>query len=93
MKEEHLTLRLPGELARALARWARAHRVPKSHAVREAVANYLAPPALDPPRLTARELASRWRNLPRLSPEEATEFADDIAAARGALPRVRDAWE
>jgi len=92
MKDVHLTLRLPADLARALARWTRLHRVPKSHAVREAVARYLAPSADDPPQLTARQLAVRWRALPRLTPDEAKEFGDDIAAARSALPRVRDAW-
>jgi hypothetical protein len=92
MKDDHLTLRLPADLARALARWARLHRVPKSHAVREAVARYLAPSADDPPPVTARELAIRWRTLPRLTPDEASEFGDDITAARAALPRVRDAW-
>ncbi|MEK7668294.1 MAG: CopG family transcriptional regulator, partial [Gemmatimonadota bacterium] len=41
MKDSHLTLRLPADLARALARWARSRRVPKSQLVREAVTRLL----------------------------------------------------
>jgi hypothetical protein len=95
MKDAHLTLRLPRDLARALARWARERRLPKSQVAREAVARYLAPPASDERtrRVTARELAARWRSLPRLTAEEASGLADDIAASRGALPPVRASWE
>lgn len=96
MKTSHLTLRLPADLARALVRWARAHGVPKSQVAREAVARYLAP--APPPEertrpVTAGELAARWPSLPHLTPEEATALAEDIAAARSALPALRAAWE
>jgi hypothetical protein len=95
MKDSHLTLRLPRDLARALSRWAREHGVPKSQVAREAVVLYLAPTPSEPDarRLTARELAARWPNFPRLTPEEASALADDIAAARGGLPPVRASWE
>jgi len=95
MKDSHLTLRLPADLARALARWARSRRVPKSQLVREAVARYLAPssaPAERPPRVTARTFAGQWAALPRLTPEEARDLGADIAAARAALPPVRSPW-
>lgn len=94
MKTSHLTLRLPRDLARALSRWAREHGVPKSQVAREAVAVYLAPtpPAPGTPRVTARDLAARWPTLPRLTPEEASALADDLAAARGALPPVKTPW-
>lgn len=95
MKDSHLTLRLPADLARVLARWARSRGVPKSQLVREAVARYLAPssaPAERPPRVTARTLAERWAALPRLTPEEARDLEADIAAARAALPPGRTPW-
>lgn len=95
MKDSHLTLRLPADLARALARWARSRRVPKSQLVREAVARYLAPsfvPAERPPRVTAQAFAERWAGLPRLTPEEARDLEADIVAARAALPPVRVPW-
>lgn len=98
MKESHLTLRLPAALARALAKWAAARGVPKSQVAREAVARYLAPsPATQSPDggLTARELALRWNELPRLRPEEAEALAQDLAAARAQLPPLplSGAWE
>src|SRR5690242_8527519 len=63
----YLTLRLPADLARALARWARMRRLPKSTIVREAVARYLAPPSEgSAARVTGRELAARWATLPHL---------------------------
>jgi predicted DNA-binding protein len=95
MKESHLTLRLPAELAKALIRKARALGVPKSHMVREAVARYLEPTerAADVRLVAARDLAARWKTLPRLTPAEAEGLADDIAAGREALPTVRGAWE
>jgi hypothetical protein len=95
MKDSHLTLRLPADLARAIARWARSRGVPKSQLVREAVARYLAPssaPAERPPRATARAFAEHWAALPRLTPEEARDLEADIAAARAALPPVRAPW-
>ena len=96
MKDSHLTLRLPAELARALARWARARGVPKSQVAREAVARYLAPATpLEErhPRLTARELAARWSSFPHLTPEEAGDLAADISAAREAVPVPRTPWD
>ena len=95
MKDSHLTLRLPADLSRALARLARGRRLPKSQLVREAVARYLAPfsaPAERPPRVTARTFAERWAALPRLTPDEAHDLEADIAAARGALPTVWSPW-
>ena len=95
MKDSHLTLRLPADLARALARWARARGLPKSEVAREAVARYLAPPAVESPvrRVTARELAALWPALPRLNAAEATAFAEDIDRMRSELPPARVAWE
>ena len=97
MKGNHLTLRIPRELARALARWDRERGVPKSHLVREAVARYLTPTAPDAASrkitVTAAELAVRWRLLPRLTPDEAKAFGGDIAAGQRELPEVRAAWE
>lgn len=94
--KDYLTLRLPADLARALSRWAKARRVPKSAVVRDAVARYLAPST--PPegaarRVTGRELAARWARIPHLTPKEAQDLATDIAAGREALPALRTAWE
>lgn len=93
--KEYLTLRLPTELARALSRWAKTRGVPKSAVVREAVARYLAPtdPEGTARRVTGRELAARLASLPHLTPQEAKDFAADIAGARAALPPVRPPWE
>ena len=96
MKDDHLTLRLPRELARALARWARERGVPKSQVAREAVARYLAPAgpvATHTVGITATELAARWALLPRLTLEEAADLASDVDQARSALPDVRAPWE
>jgi hypothetical protein len=95
MKDSHLTLRLPAALARALARWATAHGVPKSQVAREAVARYLVGSGGETatPVLSARDLARYWATLPRLLPEEADSFAADIAAGRDALPPVMTPWE
>lgn len=93
MKDSHLTLRLPAELARALARWARERGVPKSQVAREAVAQYVAPSAPATPRPTAREVAARWSSLPHLTPEEAGALAADIVAAREALPPAPAPWD
>jgi hypothetical protein len=95
MKDDHLTLRLPHQLAQALARWARERGVPKSQLAREAVVRYLsltspsAPPSL---RVTAAELAERWALLPRLTPREAGALAADLKAAARALPRIKSPW-
>jgi hypothetical protein len=94
--EEHLTLRLPAKLSRALSRWAKARGMPKSAIVREAVTQYLAPTASPegfPARVTGRELAARWRTMPHLTPREADDLGSDIAAAREALPSLRPPWE
>ncbi|MFI5235214.1 MAG: CopG family transcriptional regulator [Gemmatimonadales bacterium] len=94
MKDSHVTLRLPAELARALVRRAREAGVAKSHLVREAVTAYIrGRPAPVRPTLTAAELAERWPTLPRLTPGEASAFADDVAAARTALPPPPAPWE
>lgn len=39
------------------------------------------------------ELPSLIAALPRLSPAEAGDFADDLAAAHGELGEVHDAWQ
>ena len=96
MKDSHLTLRIPAELARALARRAKALGIPKSQMAREAVARYLVPatdeetPVRD---VSARAFAARWRAMPRLDPKDATDFAIDIEAGRNALPPIRSPWE
>ncbi len=94
-KDTHLTLRLPLELARVLERRARDRGVPKSLVAREAVALYLgtAPESAAAPPLTARELAVRWPELPRLGAEDAAAMGSDIAEGRAALPDVRDRWD
>jgi hypothetical protein len=95
MKDDHLTLRLPRELARALARWARERGVSKSQLAREAVVRYLsltsssAPPGRS---VTAAELAECWALLPRLTPKETGDLAADLKAAARALPRVKPPW-
>ncbi len=96
MKDSHLTLRIPADLARALARFARSRGVPKSQVAREAVARYLVPSGPRPERpvgVSAAALAERWKTLPRLTPEEARDFEAELAAARAALPPVRARWE
>jgi hypothetical protein len=95
MKDTHLTLRLPLELSRVLTRRARDRGVPKSLIAREAVALYLgsAPEARAAPPLTARELAARWSELPRLGTEEAAALENDIAEGRAALPDLRGPWD
>jgi hypothetical protein len=94
MKDSHLTLRLPAALAQALARWARARGVAKSAVAREAVARYLAEPAGEPARrVTGRELALRWPDIPRLDPADAAEVAAEIERGRTELPVPPPAWE
>lgn len=51
---------------------------------------YVAPMA--PTGIPARELAHRWPLLPRLSPDAAAAFADDVAAVRAAVPPPADPW-
>lgn len=95
MKDTHLTLRLPLELARILSRRARDRGVPKSLVAREAVALYLGvvPEAGAAPPLVARDLAARLAELPRLAPEEAAALESDIASGRAGLPDVRGPWD
>ena len=95
MKEAHLTLRIPADLARALARWARRQGVPKSQVARDAVARYLGPTgSSDKPTspVTARMVAAQWASVPRLGPHEARALADDLTAARKSLPAIPDPW-
>jgi hypothetical protein len=97
MKPDHLTLRLPRDLARALARWARERGVPKSQLAREAVARYLAPADATPrppaPSTSAAQVAAGWDHLPRLTPEEARALGHDLIDARRTLPVVPAPWE
>lgn len=95
MKDSHLTLRLPADLARALSRLARARGLPRSQVVREALAGFLTPAAAAPasPRRTARDLASRWSGLPRLLPVEAGDLGRDIEASRLQVPPLDERWE
>lgn len=95
MKDTHLTLRLPLELSRVLARRARDRGVSRSLVAREAVALYLgaAPEAGKASPFLARELAARWAELPRLGAEEAAALESDIAEGRAALPDIRGPWD
>ena len=89
MKDSHLTVRLPAALVRALARRAKDTDIARSHLVREALTAYLSGAAAKAPlrrELTANELATHWRQLPRLSPNEAESFGNDVAAAKASLP-------
>lgn len=96
MKDAHITLRLPSSIARALDRIARAQEVPKSQVVREALGRYILPEIVDranPPPVTAVELLARWPTLPKLSPDEAEDMAEDLAHARKKLPPMKPTWE
>jgi hypothetical protein len=95
MDQAHITLRLPADLAKSLAHWARGRRLPRSQVVREAIAQYLGGgPRTGSLRLvTAQDLAARWPNLPRLTPEEANDLSADIASSRAALPQPHTPWE
>ena len=96
MKDSHLTLRLPGDLARALSTWAHERRIPKSQVARDAVAAYLSPapsPGRDGRLLTAGDLAARWKSLAHLNAEAAGALGADIAEGRAALPGVPVPWE
>ena len=77
MQEDQLTLRLPRELSRALARWARERGVPKSQLVREALQAYLAGAPADDP-------AAAWR---RVTPMVGSLSLDAAAIERDALAR------
>lgn len=94
MKDSHLTLRLPDELARALERAAEERGVAKSMLVREAVSQYLAGAPAKPakPAMTLDEFIKKWESRPKLTPEESEAYAADIEAARAELLPVRDPW-
>ena len=94
MKDSHLTLRLPDDLARELERVAESSGVPKSMLVREAVATYLAAHSARPskPRLLAGEFAVLWESLPHLGHAEAEAFEADLVRARDVFPPSRDPW-
>jgi hypothetical protein len=95
MKDDHITLRLPRALARAVARWASDRGIAKSQVVREAVARYLEPhstlPAAPAVGGTAADLLTVWSRRPALSPEDARALADDVDEARR-LPAPRAPW-
>lgn len=96
MNLTHITLRLPDDLAKALARWARLRNLPKSQVVREAVAQYLSGATatrLESRVVTAQDLVVRWPTLPRLTPGEATSLYADIEAARATVPQPTAPWE
>ncbi len=96
MKDSHLTLRLPADLAAALDRRAGERDLGRSQLVREAVRAYLAGAAATSSAhimRSGRELAERWAALPRLGHDEAAALGDDIVAARRALPAPEDAWK
>lgn len=98
MADVHLTLRLPARLARALTRWANTRDLSKSSVVREALTRYLDAPAEGdrgggPAGLTARALAQRWAALPRLHPDEAANFAEDLSASAAGMSPPAPPWE
>ncbi|MBI4419323.1 MAG: ribbon-helix-helix protein, CopG family [Gemmatimonadetes bacterium] len=77
--KDQLTFRIPRELARALARTARARGVPRSQLVREALAEYL--PAQEnpsPPGATAWERVRHFAGS--LPMDRAAIEADELAA-------------
>jgi hypothetical protein len=42
---------------------------------------------------TCAELAERWPQLEKLTPDEANSFADDLDHARLNLPSIKPAWD
>ncbi|HEU4799365.1 MAG TPA: CopG family transcriptional regulator [Gemmatimonadales bacterium] len=97
MKDSHLTIRIPRELAQTLARMARVRGVSRSHLAREAVARYVgrAPndaPATPAKTISAKELGQLWSSLPRLNPDEADDLERDIAQARSAIGQPAEPW-
>jgi predicted DNA-binding protein len=80
MSSDQITLRIPRELAQALARRARERGVPKSQLVREALRGYLAQPVVR--GSDARAVLERFRGTVPL---------DHAAIERDALARqIRD---
>jgi len=95
MKDSHLALRLPADLASALQERAELEQVSKSQVAREAVARYLAPGApvrTLQPEVTSREVAERWIRLPHLATHEAADWAADLDQARETLPPGPSPW-
>lgn len=80
MKDEQITLRLPGSLRRRIARAARARRVPQSQLVREAVESYLA--ADTPP-----DAATSWARVSHLAGSIELDHSLDHSRERDALAR------
>jgi predicted transcriptional regulator len=95
MKDAHLTLRLPEDLARVLEREAEKRGVPKSMVVREAVAQYLIQARVRPAveLVSAADFARAWARRPRLAPGDAEAFERDIREAREFLLPPDDPWE
>jgi hypothetical protein len=95
MKDTHLTLRLPLDLAQKLDRAAELRGTAKSGLVREAVAHYLVAGKQRPdaPPLLAGEFAAIWDALPHLTIAEAGELDADVRRAGEALPLPVDPWE
>lgn len=75
MKDDQLTLRVPGQLARSLARRARERDVPKSQIIREALERYLADAPSGPP-------VAVWE---RVAPLVGSIALDSAAASHDAL--------
>ena len=44
------------------------------------------------PARTAAEAAEAWERRPRLDPEDAEAFAEEVERARRELPPLRDPW-
>jgi predicted transcriptional regulator len=95
MKDTHLTLRIPTDLADTLTIMADELGVTRSRVVREALEAYTVE-RRDPTRalgVRADLLAARLTALPALSPAERSGFARDTRATREHLGPVRDPWE
>jgi len=77
MRDEQLTLRLPGQLLRDVDRRARALGIPKAQVVREALAAYLAAPAESDPGASMRSVSALVGSL-SLDPQAVEQ--NEIAA-------------
>jgi len=95
MKNAHLTLRLPDDLAKELERIAEARSIPKSGLVREAVAQYLVAGQQRPEArpLLAGEFARIWEALPHLTIAEAENLDADVRRDRATLLPPDVPWE